>query len=171
MRLPEGTEQVFLRPGEMYFGTGNVQVCTVLGSCVALTVWHPESRFGGLCHAMLPQRMRRTTEALDGRFADEAFEMVMAAVDRRGRPRREYQCKLFGGGRMFADPQAGGNHYDVPGNNIDGCRALAVRHGLIVSVEDLGGRRSRYLVFDLTNGDVWVRKRGVAVSSTLRGAA
>ncbi len=48
--------EVFLQPGELYFGDGRTRVRTLLGSCVAIAVWHPRLRIGGLCHYMLPSR-------------------------------------------------------------------------------------------------------------------
>jgi hypothetical protein len=50
---------------------------TLLGSCVAITLWHPTRRIGGMCHFLLPERKRRTNEPPDGRYGDEAVaEMV-----------------------------------------------------------------------------------------------
>src|SRR5690606_5865574 len=52
-----GTE-VNLLPGALWFGTGDVRLHTLLGSCVAITLWHPRYRYGGMCHFMLPGRSR-----------------------------------------------------------------------------------------------------------------
>ena len=47
---------VYLPAGKFHFGGGNVRVHTLLGSCVAITVWHPLKRVGGICHYLLPTR-------------------------------------------------------------------------------------------------------------------
>ena len=50
---------------------------TLLGSCIAITIWHPGRRIGGMCHFLLPSRARRPGDALDGRYGDEAMEAMM----------------------------------------------------------------------------------------------
>jgi chemotaxis receptor (MCP) glutamine deamidase CheD len=40
-------------------------------------------------------------------------------------------------------------------------RSLVASHGFVVAAEDLGGNSHRQIVFDINNGDVWVRKPGV----------
>ena len=42
-----------LQPGEWFFGQSPNRISTLLGSCVAVTVWHPILRCGGLCHSDL----------------------------------------------------------------------------------------------------------------------
>ena len=41
---------VVLGPGDLYFGRGEHQVRTLLGSCVGITLWHPRAYLGGMCH-------------------------------------------------------------------------------------------------------------------------
>jgi chemotaxis protein CheD len=148
-----------LGPGDFYFGSGDHRVRTLLGSCVAITVWHPSTRVGGMCHFLLPSRSsadRAGDGALDGRFADEAMAMFHREMDRSSTSPGEYQTKIFGGGRQFADPSAGGR-IDVPERNIAAAISLCRAHGLTVSSRDLGLDGSRQIVLDLANGDVWVR--------------
>ncbi len=38
---------IFLQPGELYFGDSDTCIRTVLGSCVSLTFWHPKLLGGG----------------------------------------------------------------------------------------------------------------------------
>ena len=39
-------------------------------------------------------------------------------------------------------------------------RSLVASHGFVVAAEDLGGTSHRQIIFDINNGDVWVRKPG-----------
>ena len=52
---PEPRE-IFLNPGEYAFGTELDRIRTILGSCVAVTFWHPGLRLGAMCHYLLPAR-------------------------------------------------------------------------------------------------------------------
>jgi hypothetical protein len=74
-------QQVILMPGQMSFSTANAQLRTLLGSCVAITVWHPGRRIGGMCHFLLPQRQRKQRRAaLDGKYGDEAVAAMVEAA-------------------------------------------------------------------------------------------
>lgn len=150
---------VILQPGEFHFGQGDLRIGTLLGSCVAITMWHPPTRFGGMCHYLLPSRGRsRPAEVpLDGRYGDEAVEMFMQEIERAGTFPEDYQAKLFGGGKQFHgdDPFP----IDVPARNIVAGQRLLADYGLIVTAKHVGGSGPRQVILDLANGHVWVRHR------------
>lgn len=159
--LPPRLEKMVM-PGEVWFGQGAQQVGTLLGSCVAVTLWHPPSGAGGLCHYMLPERgagaRERASAALDGRYGDEALALLLAAARRIGCVPAECEAKLFGGGRMFASTHCGGGDaLQVHLRNIEQAHRLARRHGLRVVAQHLGGQGYRQLRLDLPSGDVWMR--------------
>lgn len=158
-RAPADVLEVFLQPGEFYFGEEKTRIRTLLGSCVAITLWHPKLRVGGMAHYMLPQRPDRAKDQpLDGRYAEEVMLMFQRELqDSRTRP-DEYQVKLFGGGRMFAYARKDKRHVDVSDRNIDIGRQLIAQHGFRVLAQDLGGDGHRNVVFDLWSGDVWLKK-------------
>jgi chemotaxis protein CheD len=165
IRAPTDVIEVFLQPGEFYFGEEKTRIRTLLGSCVAVTLWHPRLRIGGMAHYMLPQRPNRATDQpLDGRYAREVMLMFQRELQStRTRP-AEYQVKLFGGGRMFAHVQKAKRHVDVQDRNIDIGRQLMAQHGFKVLAEDLGGDGHRSVVFDLWSGDVWLKKTARTLS-------
>ena len=45
-----------IEPGGFYFGDNENEIYTLLGSCVAVTLWHPFLNFAGMCHVILPER-------------------------------------------------------------------------------------------------------------------
>ena len=60
MSQPSNVTEVFLQPGEFHFGHARTRIKTILGSCVAITMWHPILRIGGMCHYLLPARDSRS---------------------------------------------------------------------------------------------------------------
>jgi chemotaxis protein CheD len=48
--------ELFLHPGEYAFGDAQTRIRTLLGSCVAITFWHPVLKTGAMCHYLLPAR-------------------------------------------------------------------------------------------------------------------
>ncbi|WP_421683094.1 chemotaxis protein CheD [Stutzerimonas urumqiensis] len=146
---------LFIHPGEYEFADENFCLRTTLGSCVAIVLWHPQRRLGGMCHYMLPGRTRRAGQALDGKYANEALELMIAEARKRGTRAEQYEVKLFGGGDMF--PAQGKQLPSVAGRNINAVRALIEAHGLHIKSESLGGAGYRNVIFDIASGDVWVR--------------
>lgn len=151
--------EVFLQPGELYFGDGRTRVRTLLGSCVAIAVWHPRLRIGGLCHYMLPSRAiggrwrgRDHGHALDGRYGDEAMLLFLRHMEAAGTHPQQYEAKLFGGGRMFD-----GAVVDIPYKNVVIARELVARHGLRLRAEHLGGSGHRNLQFEIWSGNAYLR--------------
>lgn len=159
MRKPPHVIEIFLQPGDLYFGDRDTRIRTVLGSCVSLTFWHPARLIGGMCHYMLPnrslERRHELSKELDGRYADEAVAMLIREIDALGVPHREFQVKLFGGGNMFPERTKNSSH--VGNKNVETARALVSKHGFNCVAEHLGGDGHRNVIFDVWNGDVWVK--------------
>lgn len=149
-------QEAFLLPGQVWFGGGDVRVRTILGSCVAITFWHSQRRIGGMCHYMLPEP-RCGTDARDARYGSEAVVQLIEAMRRAGTDPREYEAKLFGGGRMFASTTGRSEHGALQRRNIEAAHELVQSCGAQIRAEHLGGDGHRQLLFDLADGDVWLR--------------
>jgi len=156
MKKPVGVAEVVLVPGQVSFATRPTRLRTLLGSCVAITFWHPQRQIGGMCHFMLPGRLRNH-QSLDGKYADEALELLVQHAHLNGTQAQDYQVKLFGGGRMFPEQQRQRPTQDVASLNIRAALALAERYHLHLAAQDMGSTGYRTIMFDLWNGNVWVR--------------
>lgn len=148
-------DDIFLHPGEFYFGFAPGRIGTLLGSCVSVTLWHPRRRIGGMCHILLHGRRRGDGEALDPRYADETIELFVRELRRHGLAPGECQAKLFGGGRMFSGQLLG--PLEIGRRNIEATRSALAEHGLPIVAEHVGGTGRRRLNFDLSTGDVWLK--------------
>lgn len=156
MRKPPHVIEIFLNPGEFYFGDRDTRIRTILGSCVSITLWHPRFLVGGMCHYMLPSRSEGGMGRADGKYADEAFGLLLDEVSRNGTALEDYEVKLFGGGNMFQQP-TGARHGHIGTKNADAGRHLVKHHGLNLRSEHLGGAGHRTVLFDIWSGHVWVR--------------
>lgn len=161
--------EIFLQPGDFYFGDAHTRIRTVLGSCVAITMWHPTLKVGGMCHYMLPADTRGGTRAPDSRYADGALALFMRELRDNGTRPRDYQVKIFGGGRMFTSAHREGHAIgalDVARRNIDTGRALLKRHGFRIVAQHMGGDGHRNVIFDIGSGAVWMRHVGTTDPDT-----
>lgn len=147
--------RITLAPGEFHFGAAPAQLATLLGSCVTVTLWHPRRRLGGMCHILLPGSSSPTDpkaqRPLDGRYADDAFVLIDAAIVRHGTRPHEYQARLFGGGNMFPAMKT---FNPIGGQNVETARQFIERRGIPLLDEHTGGTGRRKLLFDLDSGAV-----------------
>lgn len=146
-----------LLPGEIYFGNGNTQIVTLLGSCVTITVWHPLKKLGGMCHYLLPER-GDSDKQVHGYYADDAVDYFVNKIHMTGAKPSDYEVKLFGGGNMFSGMGYDDRGFDVPGRNISTGKQLLKSNGFIIMSSDLGGPYYRNIRMNLWNGDVWVKR-------------
>lgn len=162
MSEPARIREVFLNPGDFHFGGKDTRIVTLLGSCISITVWHAALHIGGMCHFILPARGGNgKRQNLDGRYADEAVQLMLHEITWRNTQPHEYQVKIFGGGNMFPHHNKakgnGSNYADVGGRNIEAARLLLEEQGFRLSTGDVGGNGHRKLVFNLWDGGAWVR--------------
>ena len=151
---PHNSPPVFLNAGDFHFGAAPLQLETLLGSCVTVTLWHPRRQIGGMCHFMVPSRSRNPGMVLDGHFAGEAFALFDLALQKHSSRPEEFQAKLFGGGNMFPDMNM---RIDVGEQNIAAARTLLKQRGIRLLAEHAGGAGHRKLIFDLATGEVQIR--------------
>ena len=155
---PEAIE-IFLQPGDFYFGDEHTRIRTILGSCISITMWHPRLKQGGMCHYMLPERRANSPRRLDGRYADDAIALFMRELlGNRTKP-EDYEVKIFGGGRMFQRQRRAEmpKSMDVGTRNIEAGRRLLREHGFHIRAEHLAGDGHRNVIFDVASGNVWMK--------------
>lgn len=152
---------IFLQPGDVFFGDHNHRIRTMLGSCVAIAFWHQRLCLGGMCHFMLPTSgSRKQGQLLDGRYADQAVLMLMNEMKKHGTPHTEYKAKIFGGGDMFSTLNMSYG-LDIGKQNIEAAKKLIEGNGFECIAHHLGGNGHRNVIFNVWNGDVWMRHNDV----------
>ncbi|MEY4528275.1 MAG: hypothetical protein RL768_1994 [Nitrospirota bacterium] len=161
MSQPSNVTEVFLQPGEFHFGHARTRIKTILGSCVAITMWHPILRIGGMCHYLLPARDYRSSEQLDGRYGSEALQLFLQEMAKRGTTLKEYQVKVFGGGNMFPSLDKRGKALEIGVRNIELARKALEDLGASVVAEHVGDVGHRQVIFNVWSGDVWVRHQRI----------
>jgi chemotaxis protein CheD len=167
MGEPDGLLEIFLRPGDLYFGDSSTRIRTLLGSCVAVTLWHPRALLGGMCHFVVPSRPApEWPHELEGRYADEALLLLLHEIRATATSPGEYEVKMFGGGRQFSG--ISGRSLDVAARNVEAGLELLQLHGLSLTSMHLGGTGHRQVVLDVWSGDVWMRHVELAAEGKSR---
>ena len=143
-----------LLPGELYVTRDDEMITTVLGSCIAACVTNLAAGVGGMNHFMLPT-------AVDGadvdahqaaRYGSYAMEALLNNIMKYGRASRDFQVKLFGGGKMIAMMT------DIGGRNIEFVKRYLKSEGIAVVAEDLGSVYPRKVNYFPKTGRAMVKR-------------
>lgn len=148
------THNIYLKPGEVLVSLKPVLVSTVLGSCIAVTMYSPSRGFGAICHAMLPENIGRDT---DLRYVDTALLHLYARVVEHG-ALDDLVVKLFGGAQVLNVGDRAPGRHTVGDQNVTQAESVLASLGLALSARDTGGFRGRKLFFCTRSGDVFLRR-------------
>ncbi|HOP41774.1 MAG TPA: chemotaxis protein CheD, partial [Geobacteraceae bacterium] len=78
---PNSIPKIFLKPGEMHFAVNPTIVTTVLGSCIAVTMYSKELHTGAICHAILPEELMTGDPY---RYVDSSIRAMLQRFQRHG---------------------------------------------------------------------------------------
>lgn len=136
-------------------------IATLLGSCVAVCLWDPVLRVGGLNHFMLPKYEKTANKDLDtllcGNFCMEALMNGMLA---RGAQKKRLQAKAFGGGNVLSSLTG----VSIGQRNAEFAHEWLTREGIPLLASDLMGPWSRKVILHPPSGEAFC-KRGQTTQS------
>lgn len=154
--LRSGLEkEVTLYIGGVHAGEEPTLVKTLLGSCIAVCLYDPIRRVGGMNHFMLPRGDGDGPDA--SRFGVHAMDCLIGAVMKAGGDRRRLVAKVFGGAHVLDIKES---VVGVPQQNIEFIRAFLQGEVLPVLSEDVGGYHPRHVHFYTESGRALVKKVG-----------
>jgi chemotaxis protein CheD len=160
--MKHAKNKVILHAGEYCFGNADTHVHTLLGSCIAITVWHPDRRIGGMCHFALPSPSGRVPgPKLDPRYAEDCIQQFKRSAARHQTELLSYDVKIFGGGNMYKKRPWQNldsvQNQPVGDKNVASAATLLMDEGIDILVAHVGEYGYRQIVFDISTGDVWVQ--------------
>jgi len=136
----------------------SVLVTYALGSCIAVALYDPISRAGGLLHFMLPESKLDRDKAAQNpfMFADTGIPLLLRALETVGGNARRMVVRLAGGARVM-DSQG---VFEIGKRNYLAARRILWKAGVMVRAEAVGGNVSRTTRLELATGRMWVREGG-----------
>lgn len=132
-----------------------VLISTLLGSCVAVTMFEPVSGVGAICHAMLPKNPG-DEDAL--RYVDTALELMHRKVVEYGSGSNQLVVKIFGGAKVLSAGKYSSRKPSVGEQNVRCAFEQLEAMRLKVTSRDTGGNRGRKLYFCTECGDVYLKR-------------
>ncbi|MDH5657066.1 MAG: chemotaxis protein CheD [Spirochaetia bacterium] len=156
---PEFFVEIFVQPGEYYWGESDTRIRTILGSCIAICLWHPQKKIGGMCHYLLPgwsSEQPFTANTAPAKYSEDAMQLFLRDIKKNQTRPEEYQAKIFGGGYMMGN--TGEKLSGVGAKNITSAHKILSENGIKIIGENTGENVHRKVFFDLWNGEVWMKK-------------
>lgn len=160
--FPNPPKQIFLRPGEMFLGSEPAEVTTVLGSCVAVTMFVPRAGVAAICHAMLTHP--RSPPGGDSvmlepyKYVSLAIPAMINFFQRHGLPSHRIEVKLFGGANVFPAPPQGKARPGIGAANVELALQLLKAADLEPACIQAGGVIGRKLIFNTVSGQVLLKR-------------
>ncbi len=130
-------------------------VCTVLGSCIAVTFYIPQEKTGATFHAILHKW--NVYEKYPGtvnhyKYVDSAITHTVDALARRGIRREQIVAKIFGGAEALSQGVSS------PGKlNTQTAHEMLSEYNITIANAHIGGKRGRKLIFITSTGEVYLR--------------
>jgi chemotaxis protein CheD len=157
-------KEIFLLPGDYAAGNASCRISTLLGSCVAITLWHREKRVGAMSHFLLPASGRLQRDR-PGDYGENVIDLMTEKLASLGVSSQACEAKIFGGGSMFAQLDLNGS--GVGRQNGDMARRMLSMHGIPIAAESLYSTGYRKIVFDIGTGHVWMRHNALRSMHTI----
>ncbi|MDR3460045.1 MAG: chemotaxis protein CheD [Verrucomicrobiae bacterium] len=155
MKLPgPPIPQRHLQPGELLITQEPQWVITLLGSCVAVTMFHAGTRLAGICHAMLPRPHDKDSPGPASRYVSEVVPAMAAQFLKFGIRPAEVEVKMFGGGNVIV---LGGEVHEqrmIGSANVAMARQTLQAARFQIRAENVGGQRGSKIAFNAGTGEV-----------------
>lgn len=140
--------------GEVFASREPTIIKTLLGSCVAVCLWDPVARVGGMNHFLLPRALQESTDD-PARFGVHAMDLLICEMLKAGADRMRLRAKVFGGAHVLAIAE---DEDGVPSQNITFALEFLKREGFKLTGSDLGGYLPRRVHFQSDSGRGFVQR-------------
>ena len=127
--------------------------CLGLGSCVAVILFDPVAKLGGIVHVLLPRAPNHHDQA--EKYADTGTAKLIDEMLKQGANKARVFARLVGGAEMFTAVNIAISN--IGRENIFEARKALGRGSIRIMGEETAGKKGRSVYFDLDTGKVIVQ--------------
>ncbi|MFP4023226.1 MAG: chemotaxis protein CheD [Thiohalospira sp.] len=139
----------FLYPAALYASKEPFQINTILGSCVAVCLYDPVLKYGGMCHYMLP--LWNGDGLASPKYGNIAIEKLVEKMINFGSKKFNLKAKIFGGGEVIETENP---KFNVGQRNIVFAKEMLAEENIPVVSSSVGGKLGRKIIFFTDTGEV-----------------
>ena len=153
MTLTESPTLLVAGIGEMVMSSSQNThlVAYGLGSCIALAVWDPRAKVGGLAHFMLPNGPANNSSPV--KFIDTGLDTFLKAVEAKGAVLNRSTLRAAGAAAMLTV----GGGLAIGKRNAETMQAALSERGLTLAATSLGGNVGRTVQLEVSDGRVLIK--------------
>lgn len=136
----------------------DVLITYALGSCIAVILYDPVNKVGGMIHFMLPLS-KTSPEKAEGKpamFADTGVPLLFEDFYKAGGSKVNMTIRVTGGGKLYED----NGTFDIGKRNYTILRKMLWKNGYTILSEDVGDAKSRTARLEIATGRVIIKSRG-----------
>jgi len=137
---------------------GEVLITYSLGSCIALAVYDPVVKVGGMLHYMLPDSNLDKQKAQERpfMFANTGIPVLFKSCFKLGAKKNRMIVKVAGGSQLMDRSE----FFNIGKRNYAALRKLFWRNNVIIEGEDIGGNVNRTMSLNIGTGTVTLKISG-----------
>ncbi|MFW5808775.1 MAG: chemotaxis protein CheD [Spirochaetota bacterium] len=150
-------ETAYINPGDVLFTNEKIKIWTVLGSCVSIILYHPESGYTGMTHAQLPEYSPCTGKCTKEcpspcilnvtgenvmRYVNCSLRYLLHRFEKKGILKNELEARLYGGSSLIKY-----TGQKIGAANILVAKGLLSYYDITLVHHDVGGEKGRTVQF------------------------
>ncbi len=133
----------------------DVLVTYALGSCIAVAIYDPVVKVGGLLHYMLPDSNLDLDKARSNpaMYADTGIPVLFKSCYQLGAEKKRTIVKVAGGASILDDA----NYFRIGEKNIMALRRIFWKNNVLIDKEDTGKNYNRTVRLHIADGSCYVK--------------
>ncbi|MCG6534096.1 MAG: chemotaxis protein CheD [Syntrophales bacterium LBB04] len=133
----------------------DVLITYALGSCIAVAIYDPKAKVGGLLHYMLPDSSLDANKAKENpsMFADTGVQLLFKSCYSLGAEKKNIITKVAGGASILDNT----NYFRIGEKNIMALRKIFWRNKVFIDGEDTGKNFNRTVRLEVACGRFYVK--------------
>jgi chemotaxis protein CheD len=150
----------FLYPASIFVSDKPYLINTILGSCVAVCLWDPILRIGGMNHYMLP--FWNGQGLASPKYGNIAIERLISKMQNFGSNKNNLKAKVFGGAEVISNSAS---QFHIGERNVLLARQMLEEERIPIISSSMGGGIGRRIIFNNETGEVMQRFIGNQMSN------
>lgn len=153
---------IYLKSEEIYIAQKPSIITTVLGSCIAVTMYSARWNVGAMCHALLPLCRERDgcgeCQTRKYKYVECVIPEMLRLLAKRKIDPKELEVKLFGGSDMTMPKSKKPDIHAVGKQNTEAAVKTIRLHHLNLVKSDTGGDFGRKIFFLTNTGKILLKR-------------
>lgn len=138
---------------------GETLITYSLGSCIAVVIYDPVVKVGGMLHYMLPESAMDPEKARKkpAMFADSGIPVLFKSSYALGAKKSNIIVKIAGGSQILDENGV----FNIGKRNYLALRKIFWKNNVLVSQEHVGGSVNRTVRLEMETGRVYLKVSGL----------